>query len=81
MVALSGDEKRIIELFGQLTPDRRARIILTLAGAGPHGWERFQSEGEGRLRQIAHSQGKNWDTMTEDERQDWVEAFLDGNMP
>jgi hypothetical protein len=81
MVALSGDEKRIIELFEQLAPDRRARLILKLAGADPHGWERFQSEGEARLRQTARSRGKDWDAMTEDERQDFIEVFLDGNTP
>jgi hypothetical protein len=48
-----------------------------LAGADAGGWAESQSLGEAKLRALAATQGLNWDSMSDEARQDFVEGLAD----
>jgi hypothetical protein len=77
MVALTQEEKRVVELFQRLPAERRPYVMLLMAGADADGWKRHQKEGAERLRALASGRGIDWDRLTEDEREDFVAALLD----
>ena len=81
MVALSTEEKVIVDLFRKLAPERRAHVMLAMAGTDPDGWARYQRQGEERLRRIAAERGMTWDAMTDEQRQDFVTGLLNGDSP
>ncbi|HEY8751721.1 MAG TPA: hypothetical protein VIM11_27320 [Tepidisphaeraceae bacterium] len=77
MVALTNQEKQIVDSFQKLPADRRAQVILALAGTDSGGWARYHPQGEARLRELAAAQGLNWDSMSDELRQDFVEGLAD----
>ena len=76
MVALNTEEKRIVDLFHKLPPERRAHVMLAIAGADPDGWKRYQQEGERELRRLAAERGMSWDAMSDEQRQDFATEVL-----
>jgi hypothetical protein len=80
MVALTPQEQRIVELFRDLDPKRRRLVLLEMAQADPDAWKRFQGTGEAKLRELARQQGLDWDGMDDQQRQDFVEGLVDGDV-
>ncbi len=81
MVALTQEERKVIDLFRSLKPGRRRHVLLEMARSDSHGWKQFQAQGEEKLRALAHQGGLDWDQMDEQQRQDFVEKHLDGDRP
>ena len=81
MGALSSEEKQIVELFQRLPPDRRSQVILALTKTDSLAWTRYQAQGANALWQAAAERGRDWNTMTDEERQDFVEVFLEEDRP
>jgi hypothetical protein len=79
MVALTQDEKKVVELFRSLDPNRRRFVLMEMARADVDGWKRFQSQGESRLRELARQKGLDWDQFDDQKRQDFVEDFTGGD--
>ncbi|MCW5777358.1 MAG: hypothetical protein KIS87_13050 [Phycisphaeraceae bacterium] len=79
MVALTQQEKQVVELFRRLDPGRRRLVLLELVRADSEAWKRYQGSGEARLRDLARDRGLDWDTMDEQARQDFVEDLVDGD--
>jgi hypothetical protein len=78
MVALTQQEKQVVELFRSLDPKRKRFVLLEMARADLGGWKRFQQSGEVRLRELATQRGLDWDRMDDEQRQDFVEEIADG---
>ncbi len=78
MVALTQDEKKVVELFRSIDPNRRRFVLLEMARADVDGWKQFQTQGEARLRELANQKGLDWDQMDDQHRQDFVEDLADG---
>jgi len=78
MVALTQQEKQVVDLFRRLEPGRRRYVLLEMAQTDPEAWKRYQSQGELRLRALARQMGLDWDQMDDLEKQDFVEHELDG---
>lgn len=81
MVALTNQEKHIVDLFHGLPPERRSYVMLVMAGADPDAWKRYQAQGEQRLRELSAQRGVDWDSLNDDQRQDFVSELLDENRP
>ena len=79
MVALTNHERQIVDLFQKVPPERRSQVILALAGTDANGWARHQSEGEARLRQFAREREMDWDLMSDEQRQDFIEVIAAGD--
>jgi hypothetical protein len=76
MPILELSKEQVVELIKQLPPDQRRDAFLTLAeGAAQRREERMQFA-EAQLRRVAGERGLDWDKMSEEER----EAFVDDLM-
>ncbi|MCH8294560.1 hypothetical protein IH992_26040 [Candidatus Poribacteria bacterium] len=56
-----------------MPPQEKRAVLLAIAEEAETDREKRLDEAEMRLRQLCFSRGLDWDTMTEDER----EAFVD----
>ena len=65
--------QQVIDLVQQLPADRKREVLLALASEAQTGRdERMKLAGE-QLRRLSAQRGMNWDTMTDEAR----EAFVD----
>jgi hypothetical protein len=73
MPILELTDEQVINLVRQLPPERqRAALLALAAGAGQRRAERMQYA-EAQLRALCTERGLDWDKMSEEER----EAFID----
>jgi hypothetical protein len=77
MTALTAQEKEVVKSFRSLDPGRRRFVLLEMARANEGAWAKFQQLGEANLREAARRQGRDWDRMDDQHRQDFVEEYLD----
>jgi len=73
MPVLKLTEDQVIELVKQLSPERKRAVLLTLAREASLQKEARLEYAEAQLRKLCAERGLSWDTMSEDER----EAFID----
>jgi hypothetical protein len=79
MTVLTQQEQKVVEQFRQLEPRRRRYVLLEMARADADGWKQFQEEGGPRLRELAAQKGLDWNQLDDQQRQNFVEEFLDGD--
>jgi TRAP-type C4-dicarboxylate transport system substrate-binding protein len=73
MPILELSDEQVVDLVKQLPPERqRAALLALAAGAGQRREERMKYA-EQQLQQRCAKRGLDWDKMSEDER----EAFID----
>jgi len=77
MTPLTPQEKQVVNSFRRIAPGRRRYVLLEMARTAPDAWTRFREPAETQLRDEARRRGLDWDQMTDDERQDFVEQFMD----
>jgi hypothetical protein len=81
MPILELTDAQVLELVKQLPPERqRAALLALAAGAGQRREERMQYA-EGQLRRVSGEHGLEWDRMSEDERQDFIDDLLHEDRP
>jgi hypothetical protein len=66
-------DEQVMELVKQLPPDRQETLLKFFLLKYWDSWRDLSHYGEERVRTAATQRGRDWDTMTEDER----EAFID----
>ncbi len=64
---------QVINFVKQMPPQEKRAVLLAIAEEAETDREKRLDEAEMRLRQLCFSRGLDWDAMTEDER----EAFVD----
>src|ERR1039458_9346134 len=79
MAVLTQQERQVVEQFRQLEPLRRRYVLLEMARTDADGWKQFQKQGESRLRELAAQKGLDWNQLDDQQRQNFVEEFLDGD--
>jgi len=70
-VTLTDDQ--VVELVKQLPAQQKRAVLLVLAEAAQTRRDERMAHAEAQLRQRAAERGLNWEALTEDER----EAFID----
>ena len=76
MPILELSEAQVVELVKQLPPERQRAALLALAvGATQRREERMQYA-ERQLRRVSAERGLEWDTMSEDQREDFIDDLL-----
>ncbi|HKQ49356.1 MAG TPA: hypothetical protein VJZ71_14895 [Phycisphaerae bacterium] len=80
MISFTQQEKQVVELFRQLDPGRRRAVLFEMAQADSNGWKQYQAKGESRLRELAREKGLDWDRLNDDQRQDFIEELVDGDL-
>lgn len=73
MPVLELTDEQVIELIKQLPPERKRAALMALAEDARTEREARLEYAESQLRRLCSERGLNWDAMSEDER----EAFID----
>lgn len=73
MPTLELSDQQVVELVKQLDPERKRAALMALAADAIARREQRMQYAEGQLRRLCAERGLNWDKMSEDER----EAFID----
>lgn len=73
-VELTTDQ--VLNLVRQMPPQEKRAVLLAIAQQAEAGREKRRDEAEMRLRQLCLSRGLDWDAMTEDEREAFVDDLL-----
>jgi hypothetical protein len=74
MLTLSNDQ--VIELVRQLTPEQQTEIFRFLLLQQWGQWESLSRYGADKVKAAAQERGFDWDTMTEDEREDFIDRVV-----
>ena len=76
VVALTDQEKELVDQFQQLPPERQRYLMLQRFCTNADRWQRYQTEGEEQLRKLAAQRGQDWDKLNDEQRQDLVNELL-----
>ncbi|MGP0063313.1 MAG: hypothetical protein ACLQGP_06880 [Isosphaeraceae bacterium] len=81
MPILELSDAQVLELVKQLPPEHQRTALLALAaGAGQRREERMQYA-EGQLRRVSAERGLEWDKLSEDEREHFIDDLLHQDRP
>jgi hypothetical protein len=76
MPILTQYETQVVELFHQLPGQSQRRVLLTLAANARTDHETRMQYAESQLRRLCQERGLNWDMLTEDEREQFIDDLL-----
>jgi len=76
MVTLTLSDEQVLELVKQLKPDAKQAVLDALVGERELWWDMTLAQGEERLRKLASERGLEWNKMSEDEREAFVDTLL-----
>lgn len=76
MPMLELSDEQVISLLKQLPPERQRAALLALAGStAPRRAQRLQFA-ESQLRRVCSERGLDWDKMSEEERESFVDDMV-----
>ncbi len=81
MPILELSDAQVVDLVKQLPPERQRAALLALAAGAVQRREERMQYAEGQLRQVSAERGLDWDTMSEDQRQDFIDDLLHEDRP
>jgi hypothetical protein len=73
MPMLELTDSQVVELVNQLPPERKRAALLALATGPTQRRDERMQFAESQLKRVSSERGLDWDKMSEDER----EAFID----
>ena len=76
MSTLELSDEQVISLVRGLPAERKRAALLALAQEAQAGREDRLRLGEAQLRRVAADRGLDWDRLTEDERESFVNTLL-----
>jgi hypothetical protein len=81
MVALTKQEKEVVDRFQELPPERQRYVMLLMFRTDADRWRHYQKDGEQQLRKLAAERGQDWDKLDDEQRQDLVNDLLHEDRP
>jgi hypothetical protein len=76
MPILELSDAQVVELVKQLPPERQWAALLALAAGSAQRREERMQYAEGQLRRVSAEHGLEWDTLSEDQRQEFIDDLL-----
>lgn len=76
MPTLKLTDEQVIELVKQLSKEQQDRLFEYLLIKESPVWEDITRYGEERAREVAAKRGRDWKTMTEEEKEDFVNELV-----
>ena len=73
MANISLTDEQVIDLFKQLSPERKRAILLTLAEDAQSRRDERMKYAESQLKRLCKEKGLDWEFLSEEEK----EAFVD----
>lgn len=68
--------EQLIDFIQQMPPKEKRAVLIALAERTRVGEEERMKYAESQVRQLCTSRGLNWDTMTEEEREDFIDDLV-----
>jgi hypothetical protein len=81
MPFLELSDGQVMELVKQLSPEHQRAALLVLAEGAAQRREDRSQYAEAQLRRVAADRGREWDKMSEDEREDFIDDLLHEDRP
>ncbi len=81
MPTLQLTDEQVLALVQQLPPERKQAALIALASDGIARREIRLGMVEDRLRAVAADRGRDWDRMTEDEREAFIDDLIHEDRP
>ena len=76
MPTLTVTDEQVIELIKQLPPERKQAILFALARDSAAEREARMAYAEGQLRRLCAERGLHWDSMSEEERETFIDDLV-----
>lgn len=76
MPILTLTNEQVVELVKQLPAEQQVEVFKFLLLQKWGRWESLSSYGSDKARLVAQEQGYNWDAMTEDERETFIDEVV-----
>jgi len=73
--------KQIIDMIRQLTPEQKRIVLLELVKATETQRQERLDYGESQLRRLCTERGINWDTLSDEEREDFINDLIHEDRP
>jgi hypothetical protein len=76
MPTLNLNEEQVLSLIDQLSSDQQIQILQKLFQKQQTNWESFAEKGQIAIRTIAQTKNQDWETMTEEEKEDFINDLI-----
>jgi len=76
MVTLSLSDDQVIELVKQISYEKQKILLQFLLEQQQQRWQELSLEGQSGVRVAATERGKNWDKMSEEEQEDFIDDLV-----
>lgn len=74
MVTLT--DEQVVELVKQLPLKRQYEVLKALNAERQAWWEKTLTEGEQQMRRLCAERGRDWDTLSDDDREALVDEII-----
>jgi capsule polysaccharide export protein KpsE/RkpR len=81
MPILELTDEQVVELVKQLPAERRRAALVALAEDATQGREERMKHAKSQLRRACAERGLDWDKMSEDQRETFVDGLLHEDRP
>lgn len=68
--------EQIINFIQQMPPKEKRAVLIALAERTSEGQQERMKYAESQVRELCASRGLDWDTMTEEEREDFIDDLV-----
>ena len=76
MPTLNLNAEQVLSLIDQLSSDQQIQILQKLFQKQQTNWESFAEKGQIAIRAIAQTKNQDWETMTEEEKEDFINDLI-----
>ena len=76
MPTLNLNAEQVLSLIDQLSSDQQIQILQKLFQKQQTNWESFAEKGQIAIRKIAQEKNQSWETMTEEEKEDFINDLI-----
>jgi hypothetical protein len=81
MAVIELSKEQVFDLVRQMPPDQKREILLLLAGNGMSQRQKRQEFAEQQLRRLCVERGLNWDTMSPEQRENFIDDLIHEDRP
>lgn len=68
--------EQVIDFIQQMPPKEKRAVLIALAERTSVGQEDQMKYAQAQVRQLCASRGLDWDTMTEEEKEDFIDDLV-----
>jgi hypothetical protein len=76
MATLPLTDEQVVQLVKQLPPKAKQQVLIALTDERDHWWQTTAHDGEEAMRRLAATRHQNWDTLSEEQREAFVDELL-----